>query len=1265
MLCQRERPDRSICGKIRSMDNDPARPDIHELLARIAPPTIPDESLTANPELGEIKHWHKRYASSLLAGLQTEPSYHANDTRFDWLQRLVLSKAAGRKKPSPRDLQRVLNAGLEKAKVLRLEDPIEDAFCDLIATRQGSLRILRGRWEDAFAYTQTLLDAFEDLPEGGQKADALTAVYALLRLSDQVCERAGVDRGSISGGAPMASIELPSKEALTKLARRVRFTAGDLNALGVDPGALNPFLLQEEHFQCISDRPIGDTPMEFYPLLPRGDGVEIVSPTGLSMAVRAALISVAIAGGMDERLQHNLLDVQQRFSEVTGFWPTPRLKLPPPNEHNIRAAVLQNDEGQYLHIIQVPTVFDGFPEIGFTSVRNLPQEAEEFIAQDIERFWTFAEKKGDARRIITVMLYSGWGGTHSWAPPIDDDRAPDHWQFLALSFAEAAVLGACDDGKLSNVLRLHEQVSRLEQDGFTLANPNGLLNLFGFWRMTKGNIVPEHLWEMTPPCHLSMGVDELLKPRLEALHRQDRRALPLPGGGYEVVQRKQWGEELQPIYASVDDLNESRLTGAVSFASRTIWIESESRPSVSRAWQYQVWNAVLQWLVAIGPKIAAANPELMADGEFRVSLGMPNDRDGRITPLRHDHPVLTQCLRVNRSGPIVQIEILDGWASHLAHAENRAEIALMAAVLEGLADPTTCPTWEELIELVRAAIGSDHWRWLHAIEVSEPLARLAARGLIAEFKPISLSAHSLVKYGSVWSFRSREDGSEIAGVENCREFLKSYRDSMLESLIGDIRKFNRAALATAAARSFQAARREQIQWQATIRAQRSIHGQAANVGAFKRHNECNAILRAAKSICEIAACEARAEGGLKPASAEIEEMFAKALLLFGNGQLFAAIRGGLISPTLRVSPGGDVLSERDILSKLLEPAASWLHTQRLDASDERYGSKQKRDEPAPDGRNLDQMLRASLEAEYRVSAEGYVDFQFAAGQLAEIKRRDVFVAKHSELLDALRRNPSHPPVDAAEMLKRLTLKCRSSWHADLSEADLDLARFDRRYSLINRPLLALDDSSDPCVLVAPAFISDSIMYSVSGLHRGSLNNAFWESAEARRYSGAMGDRAGHEFEEKVARRLRELGLHAESDCRLSKLLNQKVSDEFGNVDVFALTKDGLRAWVVEAKDLRICRTETEVASRLSEYRGRTNKNSKGKDVPDNLLRHLRRVQYLRERAAQLAKTLKLSRPPEVKGLLVVDSPQPMNFYMLEDVPDAASVFLDAIDSFGF
>jgi len=66
-----------------------------------------------------------------------------------------------------------------------------------------------------------------------------------------------------------------------------------------------------------------------------------------------------------------------------------------------------------------------------------------------------------------------------------------------------------------------------------------------------------------------------------------------------------------------------------------------------------------------------------------------------------------------------------------------------------------------------------------------------------------------------------------------------------------------------------------------------------------------------------------------------------------------------------------------------------------------------------------------------------------------------------------------------------------------------------------------------------------------------------------------------------------------------------------------------------------------------------------------MLRHLRRVEYLRQRKERLSTRLKLPDVPEVLGLLVVESPQPMNFHTLKSDPDARCVFLDAISEFPF
>jgi hypothetical protein len=329
--------------------------DLEKILAAMAPPRIPDSAFDReNTDLFKIATWKRTFAVSVLAGLMTEPQYYANGIRLDWLQRLVFSKAEGQRKPQSEEIGRALNAGLERAKVLRLEDPSEDLFCNLITTPHGNFRIFNGHWEEAGPYTQTLLDAFQALPESSLKLNVLASVYAALRLSDELAERSGVVPLIETGGTPHGTMALPNIETLKRLARRVRFSDADLARQGIDKTALTAFVIEPRHFRYVSDREPGDSPLEFYPLLDTSNGMVVANPAGISLAIRAAMVSAAKQGGMDKALLFLLLKSQERHSENSGFWPILTLKLSQPDRHFLRVATWRFAAGHFLQVVQVP-----------------------------------------------------------------------------------------------------------------------------------------------------------------------------------------------------------------------------------------------------------------------------------------------------------------------------------------------------------------------------------------------------------------------------------------------------------------------------------------------------------------------------------------------------------------------------------------------------------------------------------------------------------------------------------------------------------------------------------------------------------------------------------------------------------------------------------------------------------------------------------------------------------------------------------------------
>ena len=103
----------------------------------------------------------------------------------------------------------------------------------------------------------------------------------------------------------------------------MRFSDAELAEIGIVKTALTSYILEPDQFSYVSDRSIGDTPLEFHPLLRTPGALILVSPANVSTAVRSVLISTAIRGGMGDAFQEAILIRQERYTDEGSFWPVP------------------------------------------------------------------------------------------------------------------------------------------------------------------------------------------------------------------------------------------------------------------------------------------------------------------------------------------------------------------------------------------------------------------------------------------------------------------------------------------------------------------------------------------------------------------------------------------------------------------------------------------------------------------------------------------------------------------------------------------------------------------------------------------------------------------------------------------------------------------------------------------------------------------------------------------------------------------------------
>ncbi len=1257
-------------------DKDKIPEELAEMWAKMMPPEVPKQAFEASyDELKHIENWDKVYSIRILSGLMTELRLHANQIRLDWLIRLVVTYSNGTQKPKRKDLLEILNNAFEKARILNLEDPIEDLFCDVVSTPQGDKLIFEGHWEQAASSTQTLLRAFKQLPDDQVRDEAIRTCNALLEISNLVANRAGLRRYSYNEGSVKGEVTVPSNDRLKVIGRRTSISDSDLSDCGLHRGDLTPFFLPPGTAKSIGEKSPGDSALDYQPLINLEKGCIVAHPGNISIAIRAHLISVAKSFGMENALLHRLMEEQENFSTESGFWPIPRLGLRQSPEKNIRGSVSTFAPGRFLHILQVCAPFDEFPEKGFGSFHIVDGKSHDFIIQDIERFWKFLKTQQDVRDATTVIIISGWGTGIVLDLKIDEENAPDGWGFLHLSFSETAIIGACKEGKLRDLERMVEQFEILESQGYNFFNVNGNLNRFATWRLTNGSVIPEDWLEADPPCQIYFPTDDLLKPRIEAANNRDIRTLLDTNGEYVEVQRLEWSETygLKPIYASLKHAAEARLRGAVVLNNRVWWIELKTSAANERSgWDYQLWKASFNWLAEFGIEVIQRFEDYFPAGSFEINLYLDTPDAFLVETLAPPNPSeLPETIFVDapteNTNPIVTVS--KDWGSFLRLVSNDAEVELAAAVFEVLSLASGNSIGRNNIRsTLHEVMPSTGWRWVHASEAETPLQRLTARGLIGSFEEISLSAFALAKCGAVWNFYDRSNGSKIKGEEACGRFLRDYKQATLKDLISEIEKYDRQSLTTFAIQAYHAACRSSQQWDTTIKAVRSIKKEDADRTALSHKNSINGAKRAAKAIAELAAVEADPSGkGRVTGEIDFEELSAKALILIGNMQLLSSMKAGLIGDNLQISPAGDLLSDRTIFDKTLRPAAEKSSVKKFDDAERAYVRERENEhdiQKTSDQEHFGQ-LDAATQAEYHCTRQALVDLAYAITEICEAEGSGIVVYSQADLLSAIQSVSAYEHEVGIETIERLTLYCRKSWDVKLpqtEERDYDLSRFDRKASLTSRPLLAIEETDNPKIIVSPVLVYEAVRYALVGLIEGTLHDQFFDSKEIKKFAGAQADKNGREFEDEIASKLNDWGFQAWPRKTVPSILGTRTETDLGDVDVFAISPDQQTVLAIEAKNLKICRNESEVAARMSAYRGDEKIDTKGRKKPDKLRKHLIRVSELKSNAEKIAKTFSLPNTPKIRGMLIFNAPQPMNFFMFEKFDDVECCEFDELSS---
>ena len=235
--------------------------------------------------------------------------------------------------------------------ITELELPVEDVFVSNVDAWFGNVRLFEGRWQSNAEYVRAGVETLLRVQKRPWVSQTLRHAMALLRVSEAVAERAQVARYTRTASKPGQKTAV-GVSTVTESTDRVVFGDEELIAIGVEPAALDPFIIQSEHANLLFGQSLGHSVLERRPLVRFKGRTTVVLPTAIGAAIRRFVLERASAAG-DLRLFQSTCHLAQ-FTEVfllgradwdIGF--TEMLE-PDPND-GMREFVGTFDKGGYVH----------------------------------------------------------------------------------------------------------------------------------------------------------------------------------------------------------------------------------------------------------------------------------------------------------------------------------------------------------------------------------------------------------------------------------------------------------------------------------------------------------------------------------------------------------------------------------------------------------------------------------------------------------------------------------------------------------------------------------------------------------------------------------------------------------------------------------------------------------------------------------------------------------------------------------------------------
>ena len=818
----------------------------------------------------------------------------------------------------------------------------------------GNFRIFEGIWESNDIYLQETIDALFEGQPPPRSENLHDSIFSLLRLSDAVAERLRLPRWA-EGNGHREHVEVPSNDQIASHRNTIVVTSQQLADLGLTAINLAEFIYDDATFSRLTNEFIGHSSLERRPLLKLQDGLLLVLPSAVSIAVRRYSVEWMSIHGLLQSFQLKLRRRQADsvFNEMLRRLGGTAIVISDgpqkPRELTfIDEVVLKFDTDKYAHVVLLHRDLGGsFQEVAEDTL-CLSRQLELALNKHLFKTARYLRRKFNTDLGITILITAGINVGNTFALAIK--HLPTEWHFTGYSMADFSFLAKSPEVSLLRLWKLEHQKQKLRERGLETKQLTGELNLFSYWREQGYCLIPRHV-----PYPGASGVTlsiSFLKPlRVKVRKDQDDHTVRLRETRHVRVNRVQPDPffkemERQPIDGVPYEVRQGRLHGVVETSRGPWWLIMEQSADThhGRELLFQLWEALLHWLNRLAPLLDSYAVPIQSD-PILLSISIEAiDEWGNLTDLAslpHDHPTFSVQENERRLG----VHIPKGFQHYFRQPKNVAERSLVQTITAGVFSllrklRLEVPQEAQVSEIVSSVITNDNARSIHMFAPLSPGDHMAALGVKGEPRFIQPEDHSFCRLGLASRVGQAPQERSLRERKDCLSFLEKAVDEIWQDIAQRLKAVDRFSVMMTALQNLETLNYDKEVWRKTARALISVHQDPENIRsvARKRDTERASAAMATRVLVEMAVCTVPSFGGTLISQSDFDTLLGLIFELIVLANRSDAIQYHLSSDQVHFQPNGFIESDQATLIDLVEKFKSETFAEDFEEASRTYDS---------------------------------------------------------------------------------------------------------------------------------------------------------------------------------------------------------------------------------------------------------------------------------------------------------------------------------------